>query len=269
MVGSRLQPGDSDLGQVPWAELAGRNLVVEEKLDGANAGISFDSHGRMYLQSRGHYLVGGPRERHFEQLKAWAAAHHHALWDAIGDTYILYGELLSAKHTCFYDDLPHLFFEFDIYDRAAGIFLDTASRRAVLAGSPVISVPVLHQGPLTHLKELTGLVRASLYKTPGWRDRLAALAAGAGQDPARVAAETDSSDLAEGLYIKVEAGGQVAGRYKWVRTDFTNTISDPQGAPASHWLDRPHLPNLLADGVDLYSPTPTPAMTALRAGQLA
>ena len=65
LEGSRLQPGDEDLSSVPIADLAGQHVVVEEKVDGGNAGISFDGDGRLYLQSRGHFLDGGPRERHF------------------------------------------------------------------------------------------------------------------------------------------------------------------------------------------------------------
>ena len=37
--GSRLQAGDS-ADDVPYAALAGRQIVVEEKLDGANAALS-------------------------------------------------------------------------------------------------------------------------------------------------------------------------------------------------------------------------------------
>lgn len=59
LEGSRLQPGDHDLRQVPLAALRGAYCVVEEKLDGANAGISVDDDGRLRLQSRGHTLVGG------------------------------------------------------------------------------------------------------------------------------------------------------------------------------------------------------------------
>ncbi|NUR26215.1 MAG: DNA ligase, partial [Catenulispora sp.] len=36
LAGSRLQPGDHDLAQVPFEHVRGRHLVVEEKLDGAN-----------------------------------------------------------------------------------------------------------------------------------------------------------------------------------------------------------------------------------------
>ena len=38
LEGSRLQPGDEDLEAVPFRAIAGRNLVVEEKVDGANCG---------------------------------------------------------------------------------------------------------------------------------------------------------------------------------------------------------------------------------------
>ena len=146
--GSRLQPGDEDLGQVPFAEIRGRALVVEEKIDGANSGVSFDDRGQLQLQSRGHFLTGGPRERHFHLLKTWAATHQDGLREALGARYIMYGEWMYARHTVFYDWLPHYFLEFDILDRETGAFLDTPSRRALLEGLPVVGVPVLHAGAL-------------------------------------------------------------------------------------------------------------------------
>src|SRR4051794_33918056 len=112
VVGSRQQPGDEDLEVVPFATLARRHLVVEEKVDGANAALSFDATGRLFLQSRGHFLTGGPRERHFAQFKAWAACHQQGLFARLGSRHVLYGEWLYAKHTVFYDALPHYFLEF-------------------------------------------------------------------------------------------------------------------------------------------------------------
>lgn len=117
---------------MPFRAIAGRHLVVEEKLDGANAGISFDSGGVLKLQSRGHFLAGGPRERQFAPLKAWAATHQGVLWERLGTRYVLYGEWLYAKHTVFYDALPHHFCEFDLLDRSSGEFLSTPERRRVL-----------------------------------------------------------------------------------------------------------------------------------------
>src|SRR5215472_547697 len=53
--GSGLQPGDEDLDVVSFHEFAGRFLVVEEKMDGANSAVSFSPEGALLLQSRGHY----------------------------------------------------------------------------------------------------------------------------------------------------------------------------------------------------------------------
>jgi hypothetical protein len=245
LEGSRLQPGDEDLDQVPFRAIAGRHLVVEEKLDGANAGISFDSAGTLKLQSRGHFLTGGPRERQFAPLKAWAATHQSVLWERLGTRYVLYGEWLYAKHTVFYDALPHHFCEFDLLDRETGDFLSTPERRRLLEGTPVVSVPVLHEGPLRSVKDLTALIGPSTCRTPAWRGALIEAARAAGQDPEVVVAETDSDDHMEGLYIKVEENGRTVERYKWVRPTFLTAVLDS----GSHWQDRPILPNRVVSRV--------------------
>src|SRR5215831_7601125 len=86
--GSGIQPGDEDLDVVSLREFAGRFLVVEEKMDGANSAISFSSTGRLQLQSRGHYLSGGEREKQFNLLKTWAHRYTAELWQALGERYI-------------------------------------------------------------------------------------------------------------------------------------------------------------------------------------
>ena len=64
LQGSGIQPGDEP-AVVDLEHLKNSFVVVEEKLDGANAGLSFDENETLRLQSRGHYLDGGPREKHF------------------------------------------------------------------------------------------------------------------------------------------------------------------------------------------------------------
>ena len=88
IAGSRTQPGDDDLEDVPVTTLAGRHLVIEEKVDGANAAISFDQDGTLLLQSRGHYLSGGYRERHFDLFKRWAHSIVDTIRPVIGARYV-------------------------------------------------------------------------------------------------------------------------------------------------------------------------------------
>lgn len=247
--GSRLQAGDEDLAAVPFRELAGRHLVVEEKVDGANVGLGFDHDRALHLQSRGHALRGGASERQFDLLKAWARAHEAALREVLGARYLLFGEWAFAKHTIFYDALPHYLLEFDVYDRAMDAWLSTPRRRALLAGLPLVAVPVLAARTFARLDDLTSLVRPSLFKSGRWREALADVAAAEGQDPERVARETDAADAAEGLYVKWEDDERVLGRFKWIRAGFLQTVV----RSGSHWQDRPLLPNRLAAGVDLFA----------------
>jgi len=253
LEGSRLQAGDTDDGQTPLSMLQGRHVVIEEKLDGANAAVSFTSAGELLLQSRGHYLAGGAGERQFNLFKHWAAAHEAALLERLEDRYVMYGEWCFAKHSCWYDRLPAFFLEFDLYDRQAGRFLSTSARHALLAGGPVLPVPVLYEGEMPrHAKALRALVRPSLARSADWRAAFEQAVAKEDQPLDLVRQQTDLSDLAEGLYLKTESDGQVTGRYKWVRPDFVQTILDS----GSHHSRRPVLPNQLAPGVDLYAPAP-------------
>jgi hypothetical protein len=246
LEGSGIQPGD-DPASADFTVLAGRSIVVEEKLDGANAGLSFDDQGALRLQSRGHYLDGGAREKHFALFKTWASVHQGAFWERLGKRYLMYGEWLYAKHTIFYDRLPHYFCEFDIWDRQEGIFLDTPRRQELLEGMPVVSVPVLFAGRAP--RQLLDWLGPSLYKSGEWWSRLRELATELQLDAERVGRETDPSPVSEGLYIKVEEQGQVLERYKFVRSSFLTTVIDSE----SHWLDRPIVPNQLAPGVDLFA----------------
>ncbi len=246
LEGSRLQPGDEDLSQIPFSQIRGRHLVVEEKCDGANTGISFDESGELLLQSRGHYLTGGYRERHYNLMKQWAAVHKDSFYRILGKRYIMYGEWMYAKHTVFYDALPHYFLEFDIYDREKGFFLDTISRQKLTGRMPIASVPVLAEGVFQTEEKLLALLGPSSYIREGHMEALKKEAEELRLDGDRQCRETDSSGLMEGLYIKVEENGAVVDRMKYVRAGFLQCVNFSD----THWLDRPIVPNGLAVPVE-------------------
>jgi len=247
--GSRLQMGDI-ADDKPIKDLSGQHFIIEEKLDGANSAISFDKDGHLLLQSRGHYLTGGGRERHFALLKTWAAAHAHVLQAVLGHRFVMYGEWMYAKHTVFYDRLPHYFMEFDVLDQDADVFLSTAARKSLLTGLPVMPVPVVYKGAVTSVEQLIGLTRPTPYKSAGWREALSLAAERSGSRFDMVDQQTEDSDLAEGLYMKHENAEQVLDRFKFVRADFLQAIEAADG----HWQDRPILPNALAEDVDIFAP---------------
>lgn len=246
--GSRLQPGDEDLHSVPFSTIKNQYIVVEEKVDGANAAISFNSNGEIRLQSRGHYLTGGAREKHFNLFKQWANTYGAAFWQVLGSRFILFGEWLYAKHTVFYDALPHYFLEYDVLDLEKQVFLSTNSRQQLLAGLPLVSVPILFSGRLQSYQQLLGFIGKSHYQTTTHLERFRQICQEKGLDVERSLKQTDQSPLMEGLYIKVEPDDTVTARYKYVRSDFLATILQSDG----HWLNRPIIPNLLSPNVDLF-----------------
>ena len=244
--GSRLQPGDEDLRQRPFSDIAGRHVVLEEKIDGANSAASFTDEGELRLQSRGHFLTGGYRERHYNLMKQWGVVHKDRLYEVLGQRYIMYGEWMYAKHTIYYDALPHYFMEFDVLDRENGRFLDTSSRHELLKDLPICHVPVLASGIFNSMDEVLKYLGDSLYITDAHIEHLREDADKLGLDADRVCRETDASRLMEGIYIKVEENGEVVDRMKYVRASFLQTVEESQ----SHWLDRPIVPNRITKTID-------------------
>ena len=237
--GSRLQPGDEDLRQRRFIEIEGRNVVLEEKIDGANSAISFTDEGELRLQSRGHFLVGGAREKHYDLMKQWAAVHKDKFYEVLGDRYVMYGEWMYAKHAIYYDLLPNYFMEFDILDRETDRFLDTPSRHALIRNLPVSSCPVLASGTFSSMDDILKHLGDSNYISAAHIAHLREDAERLGLNADRVCRETDASRTMEGIYIKVEENGEVVDRMKYVRASFLQTVEESQ----SHWLDRPIVPN--------------------------
>ena len=244
--GSRLQPGDEDLRQRPFSEIAGRHVVLEEKIDGANCAISFTQDGELRLQSRGHFLTGGYRERHYDLLKQWAIVHQNTFHAVLGHHYIMYGEWMYAKHSIYYDRLPHYFMEFDVLDRETGKFLDTPSRHKLLEVLPVCHVPVLASGVFKDMADILQYLGDSNYITDEHIAHVREEALKQGQDADQVCRETDASRTMEGIYIKVEENGEVVDRLKYVRASFLQTTEEAQ----IKWLDRPIIHNRISRSLD-------------------
>ena len=226
----------------PFDEILGKNIVIEEKIDGANSAISFDGNGNLLLQSRGHYLDGGYRERHYNLMKSWANRFSDVLYTALGDRYIMYGEWMYAKHTIFYDSLPDYFMEFDIFDRVSKTFLDTDRRKSITEPMGIISsVPVLKRGVFKSKEEVLSCLGPSNFITNNHIEVLRSVTERLGLDVERALKETEPSVLMEGLYIKHEDDGIVKSRVKFVRGEFLQCVFSSE----SHWQSRPIIPNQL------------------------
>ncbi|MEM7693024.1 MAG: RNA ligase family protein [Pseudomonadota bacterium] len=255
LEGSGLQPDDDPtiVRDRDLAARAGCVWLVEEKVDGANAGLFFDGAGTLHLQSRGHRLDvdGRPfRERHFNDFKTFARMHEAALLERLEDRYTVYGEWLGAVHTQFYDALPSLFLEFDVLDRVTGEFLSTPARDRLLVGLPLPAVPVLHRGAFVGQRGREGMIGPSLYRSDGWRENLEAMVARSDAKLDLVLSQIETGAVCEGLYVKAEDAQTTLARYKHVRQGFVQTLL----ASDSHWHSRPIVRNACAPGVAFLDP---------------
>lgn len=244
LVGSNVHDDDKDMKLISWNDIANQRLTVTEKVDGSNVGISISPTGQLQLQSRGHYLTGGPREKQYDILKQWSTSRASEFSRALGERFVLYGEWLYAKHTCFYDALPHLFMVIDILDRNHDRFLDTASRQIVCRDLKLFHAPVIHDGPVKNFFELSSMIKRSQFISEKRGFNLLTAAREAGVDPVLAAQHTDPSHDMEGVYIKVETDTHVALRCKLVRKSFSNAISEQD----QHWHDRPIIKNGMQPG---------------------
>jgi len=208
------QPRDDKVLSAAEAQalLAGE-VVVEEKVDGANIGFSTTEEGEVRVQNRGSYLDRSHAHPQFRPLWSWLPARASALADALWPNLMLFGEWCYAVHSVAYDRLPDWFLGFDVYDREADQFWDSVRRDALLRELSLHHVPRLAEGrfSIARLEQLLlGTSRV-------------------GEGPI------------EGVVVRQESGGFATARAKLVRAEFAQAIEE-------HWARGPLRSNKLAEG---------------------
>lgn len=179
-------------------------VVVEEKLDGANLGLSLAPDGSLRAQNRGQYL-DEPHGGQFARLPAWLAQHESGLRTVLQPSLILFGEWCAARHSLDYGTLPDWFLLFDVYDRSAERFWSSARRNTLATDAGLVTVPRVLAGN-TSLASLKQLVKDT---------------------PSRFRA----GQPLEGVVVRRESADWCEARGKLVRPDFTQAID-------THWRKR-------------------------------
>jgi hypothetical protein len=203
---------DKVLAPAEAQALLGGDVIVEEKVDGANLGFSVGDDGELRAQSRGSYLSLDAPHGQWKPLKRWLACHHIDLVEALHPDLMMFGEWCYAVHSVRYTRLPDWFLIFDVYDRERGEFWSTERRDALAGRLDLALVPRLGAGRYT-LPQLKGLLAHSHL----------------------------ADGPAEGLYVRKEQGGRLIARAKLVRPEFVQAID-------AHWSKRAIEPNALAGG---------------------
>lgn len=200
--------GDKVMSDSERNEFLRHDLVVEEKVDGANLGISYDKAGNIRAQNRGAYLHL-PGAGQWKKLKEWLDPRTDALFEHLTEHYILFGEWCYAQHSVFYDRLPDWFLGFDIYDKRVGRFLSFSHRNECFNKMKIAQVPTIERGRYA-LSDLNRLLYNSAF----------------------------SDQPAEGLYLRHDQNEWLSQRAKLVHPTFIQSVG-------KHWSRSAIRPNRL------------------------
>ena len=211
LLGAVKVRGDKVMPESERNDILRHELVVEEKVDGANLGISFDSEGNIRAQNRGAYLQL-PSTGQWKKLAEWLAPRTDALFEQLTDRYILFGEWCYAQHSVVYNRLPDWFLGFDIYDKSTAHFFSCTRRDEIFRAIGVSQVPKVDRDHFT-LAKLSELLSQSQL----------------------------SDEPAEGLYLRFDQGDWLVQRAKLVRPAFIQSVEQ-------HWSRSGIRPNRLRLG---------------------
>jgi hypothetical protein len=200
----RAPKDDRVLDSADVREFLSTDVIVEEKVDGANVGLSLDEDGEIRAQSRGSFLERGSHSQ-FHPMWAWISQRKAALTNALLDDRMLFGEWCFAMHSIRYDRLPDWFLGFDIYDVISKQFWSTQRRNEILRLAGLCQIPRLFAGRIT-LVDLMRMLESEQSRV--------------GTGPV------------EGLYIRRERPNWLLARAKLVRPEFLLAIEE-------HWSYRP------------------------------
>merc|ERR1712037_690523 len=181
-------------------------VLIQEKIDGANLGISLNEDWQICFQNRSHY-VNYETATQWSQLKTWEANNRANLMAIFEEPnrYIIFGEWCTMCHSVPYGTLPDWFLVFDIFDLRAQKFLARTVVETMCEGMFHL-VPVLAKQRFANIEEISQLLDI----------------------PA--AFRNDGGPL-EGIYLRIEGEKYGLHRCKLVRSDFWGNIDE-------HWTKR-------------------------------
>lgn len=185
-------------------------VTLEEKMDGANLGISFDDTGTLMLQNRGGLLLP-PFAGQWKKLPEWLALKMDPLFDHLTDRFILFGEWCYAKHSIPYTRLPDWFIGFDIFDKTSNRFFSCQRRNQVFHQLSITPVPQLGKGIYSLPELMKQLPLSHCCNLP-----------------------------AEGIVLRHDQDEWLVQRSKLVASHFSQTMSE------QHWSHGSIKPNSLA-----------------------
>ncbi len=211
-LGSKPPREDKVLAQNEVRSFLSSDVIIEEKVDGANLGISLNEEGDLVAQNRGSFVEVANAGGQWKPLHRWLTERRFTLLDHLTPDLIVFGEWCYARHSIAYDRLPDWYLGFDVYERSSGRFWSVARRNKLLEQMGMATAPLVATGRFG-LNELQAMMSSSKL----------------------------TNGPAEGIYVRRDEGDYLAERAKVVQPGFVQAIDE-------HWSRRAIEANGLVGG---------------------
>lgn len=198
-------------------------LIIEEKVDGANLGISIDPEDfKFRFQNRSHWVTSQSSAQ-WKTLDIWLQQHSASLSQVLTPgRLILFGEWLYAQHSIHYSNLPGYFMAFDIWDSVEKKFYSVAERNKLLSETeiPIVARLDAPTGTGTIYNDLNTLKAMLQNNSKFYNGPL------------------------EGIYLRIDDGKWLKERAKVVRADFLHG-AESSGSEVEHWSKKQLVKNIV------------------------
>ena len=196
---------DLQLSELETKDLFENELIIQEKVDGANLGL-YMKDGEIYAINRNtpiDYSI--TRNDQFKKLGKWINNNYVDLSSILEDNKMLFGEWLYAEHSVRYDNLPSYFLSFDIFDLNEEKFVSQTKLEDILEDTDISYNPVLYKGRINSISDLDNLMVQSQF----------------------------GPEKMEGLYLRVDDENHLVKRNKYVGAHFIQAIEED-----GHWKNK-------------------------------
>lgn len=203
LIGNFKARNDKVIASEEVTEFLSSNVIVEEKVDGANIGLSLSENGEIRVQNRGSFL-SFPYSHQFSRLAGWVGEHEDGLRKVLSGKLIIFGEWCAARHSKHYSKLPDWFLLFDVYDVEMKKFWSVERRNDLAFQAGLVPIREVCRGQMNSKI----IVEIVLKGESSYRD-----------------------GKMEGVVVRKEDEGWCVERAKVVHPDFIQEID-------SHWRSR-------------------------------
>jgi len=192
-----------------------KNIVVQEKVDGANVSVHFTSEWEPVIQKRSG-IIGTGEKSQYNVYRDWVFTNMDTLWTILGTDYVLFGEWLWYQHSIAYNMLPDFFICFDIFEKKTEKYVCYKTFTEMI-GDKFQTVPLVRNWTCQEaLKIPFGPSVQSLMNTKS----------------------KFGNEVQEGLYIRFESDTHVLYRTKIRRKTFTCGRDDFESNPKTNQLKK-------------------------------